>query len=343
MVSSSAARRTAGPCTGSPGSRPHLDTGRTASPHLTANPWSEFARRRLTGTKTSPPSGVFPESLVERLHESTSFEPPNLHDRAGEEDLALLGAMELFRIVDVPDEAVVRLFAVYADAVRRLAKAEAKLYEANIEERLRASGMTERELIEFGTDFVSVNHVDAALEAEGIGRHIPQPPAICFVDLTGYTRLTEERGDRFAADVAAQLASLVRTFHASAAAARSGGLGDGGMFHFREPPRSVDAGLDMVEQAPAAGRTPAGPHRHPCRPSDLPGRRRVRTHGQIASRLASVAQAGHVVVSEEVARLAEGFSFHDIGPVALKGVAAPMRLFRAERGCRRPVRRSGLA
>jgi class 3 adenylate cyclase len=51
----------------------------------------------------------------------------------------------------------------------------------------------------------------------------------------------------------------------------------------------------------------------------------------IASRLASVAQAGQVVVSEEVARLAEGFSFQDIGPVTLKGVAAPMRLFRAER------------
>jgi class 3 adenylate cyclase len=38
-----------------------------------------------------------------------------------------------------------------------------------------------------------------------------------------------------------------------------------------------------------------------------------------------------VVVSEEVARLSDGFSFEDIGPVTLKGVAAPMRLFRAER------------
>jgi hypothetical protein len=30
-------------------------------------------------------------------------------------------------------------------------------------------------------------------------------------------------------------------------------LGDGGMFHFRGPARSVDAGLDMLEQAPAMG------------------------------------------------------------------------------------------
>jgi hypothetical protein len=71
-----------------------------------------------------------PESLVERLHESIGFEPPNRHDRAGEDDLALLDVLDLFRGVGVADEAVVRLFAVYADAVRRLAKAEAELYEA---------------------------------------------------------------------------------------------------------------------------------------------------------------------------------------------------------------------
>ena len=51
----------------------------------------------------------------------------------------------------------------------------------------------------------------------------------------------------------------------------------------------------------------------------------------IASRLASVAQAGQMVISDEVARLAEGYSLQGIGPVTLKGVAAPMRLLRAER------------
>jgi class 3 adenylate cyclase len=297
-----------------------------------------------------------PESLVERLHESIGFEPPNPHDRAGEDDLALLDVMELFRSVDVPDEAVVRLFAVYADALRRLAKAEAELYETNIEERLRSSGMNERELIEFGTDFGnrvsaalekalgmvyrrhrvhawtehSVNHVEAALEAEGIDSHIPQPPAICFVDLTGYTRLTEERGDRFAADVATQLASLVKDIARRRAGSPIRWLGDGGMFRFRDPSHAVEAGLDMVEQAPAIGLPSAhiGIHAGPVifQDGDVYGRT-----VNIASRLASVAQAGQVVVSEEVARLAEGFSFRDIGPVTLKGVAAPMRLFRAER------------
>jgi adenylate cyclase len=295
-----------------------------------------------------------PEPLVERLHESIGFEPPDPHDLAGEDDLALLDVMELFRSVDVPDEAVVRLFAVYADAARRLAKAEAELYETNIEERLRASGMSERELIEFGTDFGnrvtaaleralvmvyrrhrvhawiehSVNHVEAALDDEGIESHVPQPSAICFVDLTGYTRLTEERGDRFAADVAAQLASLVKDI-----ARRRGGssirwLGDGGMFHFRDPAAAVEAGLDMVEQAPAIGLPPAhiGIHAGPVifQDGDVYGRT-----VNLASRLASVAQAGEVVVSEDVAQWADGFSYQDIGPVTLKGVSVPLRVFRA--------------
>jgi adenylate cyclase len=107
-------------------------------------------------------------------------------------------------------------------------------------------------------------------------------------------------------------------------------LGDGGMFHFRDPARSVDASLDMVEQAPAMGLPPAhiGIHAGPVifQDGDVYGRT-----VNIASRLASVAQAGEVVVSEEVAQRADGFSYEDIGPVTLKGVTVPMRLFRAAR------------
>jgi hypothetical protein len=49
----------------------------------------------------------------------------------------------------------------------------------------------------------------------------------------------------------------------------------------------------------------------------------------LASRLASVAQAGEVVVSEDVAGRSTGMRFEEVGPVALKGVTTPMRLFRA--------------
>jgi class 3 adenylate cyclase len=41
----------------------------------------------------------------------------------------------------------------------------------------------------------------------GIRERLTRPPAMCFLDLTGYTRLTEEHGDEAAADLAASLAS----------------------------------------------------------------------------------------------------------------------------------------
>jgi adenylate cyclase len=297
-------------------------------------------------------------SLVKRLHESIGFEPPDMHDHAGEVDRALLDVVGVFRGVDVPEEAVVRLFAVYADAVRRVATAEAELYEANVEGRLRARGMSERELIEFGTElgnraFValekalvmvyrrhrvhawiehSVNHVEAALADEGIESHVSHPPAICFVDLTGYTRLTEERGDRFAADVAVRLASLVKDI----ARRRRGNpirwLGDGGMFHFRDPAHAVEAGLDMVEEAPGIGLPPAhiGIHAGPVifQDGDVYGRT-----VNLASRIASFATGGQVMTSEETVRRSTvpGVRFDAVGPVELKGVADPIPLYQAIR------------
>ena len=66
------------------------------------------------------------------------------------------------------------------------------------------------------------------------------------MDLSGYTRLTEERGDRFAADVPAELTALVKGI-----ARRRGGspirwLGDEGMFQFRDPAHAMKTGLEMV-------------------------------------------------------------------------------------------------
>ena len=295
-------------------------------------------------------------SLVERLHQAIGFEPPRSQDRAGEDDVALLEVVDLFEDVGVPTEAVMRLLGVYAEALRRVSKAEAELYEANVEGRLRTSGLSERELIEFGTRFGNrastalekallmvyrrhrlhvwtehaVNHVEAALEAEGVEARVSQPPAICFVDLTGYTRLTEQRGDQFAADVAARLALLVKDISRRHGGSPIRWLGDGGMFHFREPSQAVAAGLDMVEEAPANGLPPAhiGIHAGPVvfQDGDVYGRT-----VNIASRLASAAQPGEVVISEEVARQVNGLGLQDLGPVALKGVATPMRLFRAMR------------
>jgi class 3 adenylate cyclase len=58
----------------------------------------------------------------------------------------------------------------------------------------------------------------------GVGRPrldgLERVPAMCFLDLAGYTRLTEERGDRAAAELAGALGVLVGRSCASTAGCR---------------------------------------------------------------------------------------------------------------------------
>ena len=57
-----------------------------------------------------------------------------------------------------------------------------------------------------------VLNTETSLEQARLGQRRPgRPPAIAFLDLNGYTTLTEERGDRAAADLAAWLVELVST------------------------------------------------------------------------------------------------------------------------------------
>jgi hypothetical protein len=49
-----------------------------------------------------------------------------------------------------------------------------------------------------------VLNIEAALEEAGAIARPDRVPAMCFVDLAGYTRLTEEQGDQAAAELASR-------------------------------------------------------------------------------------------------------------------------------------------
>ena len=297
-------------------------------------------------------------SFLQALHQSLGFAPPEPGDRAGEDDAAMLEVARLFRGAGAADDATLRLLAVYADNLRRMAKAEADYYEANVERRLRAKGLDERQLIEIGTQLGdrvvgllervllmvyrrrrehvwtehAINHVEEALEGSGLQQRVAQPPAICFVDLTDYTRLTEERGDEAAAQVAQRLAVLVNDISRQRGGQAVRWLGDGGMFYFREPGTAVVAGLDLVERVPAVDLPPAhvGVHTGPVisQDGDVYGRT-----VNLASRIASYAHAGQVVVSQETAQHSGDpqLWYEPLGAVELKGVAKPLPLYQAHR------------
>lgn len=300
-----------------------------------------------------------PVTMVRAMYEAIGFAPPEPSDRIRTGDRELVELVREFLSAGAREGPTLRLLRVYADSTRRIAKAEAELFESEIEEPLRRSGRSERQLLDFGLRFGgrvnahlertildiyhrhrehiwiehSIDHAEIALERAGFFEKVAKPPAICFVDLTGYTRLTEERGDEFAAELASNLASLVEDI-----SRRRGGrpirwLGDGGMFHFKEPAAAVLAGLDMVESAPESGLPPMhiGVHTGPVifQDGDVYGRT-----VNLASRTASHAIAGQVLASDETVRRSSegGLRFEPIGPVSLKGMIRPVELYQAFRG-----------
>ena len=167
----------------------------------------------------------------------------------------------------------------------------------------------------------AVEDVEAALERAGLYRPVRRPPAVCFLDITGYTRLTEERGDEAAAELATRLASLVRGSSREHDGQPVKWLGDG-----------VSAALDMVEGLPAAGLPPAhvGIHAGPVvfQDGDYFGRT-----VNIAARIAEYARPGEVLVSQEVVDATEldGVGVTAIGPIELKGVSEPLSLHSVRR------------
>ena len=94
---------------------------------------------------------------------------------------------------------------------------------------------------------------------------------------------------------------------------------------------AVLAGLDVIEGAPSAGLPAAhvGIHTGPviAQDGDVYGRT-----VNLAARIASYAQAGQVVVSEDTAHRSghdDTLRFHPLGPVELKGVTRPLALYQA--------------
>ena len=174
---------------------------------------------------------------------------------------------------------------------------------------------------------------EQALEEAGLHTSPASSPAICFLDLTGYTRLTDEAGDAAAADLATRLTRLVQRTATAHGGKPVKWLGDGVMFHFVRPGPAVVAALEMVAGAATEGLPPAhvGLHAGPVlfQGGDYFGRT-----VNVASRIADYARPGEVIVSQEVVDAADGaqVAFTEIGPVELKGLSGALRLYSARPG-----------
>lgn len=316
--------------------------------------WS--SRRPQTHVELAEEVGLSFEAL-QRLVEAFGFARPEPKDVVveAERPIALLAG----RIVEleIVDEAgLARLGHVYAEAFRRIALAETEVYHSGVEEPLLRSGLGESRTMELASSFSpaltgmlddavmaayrrqqeltwtehQIEHVEQALEDAGVSLPATPPTAMCFLDLSGYTRLTEERGDQEAAALAGRLSDIVQQRSRLHGGEAVKWVGDGVMFRFRDPSGAVVSSLDMVEEIPAAGLPPAhvGVAAGPVirQGGDYYGRT-----VNLASRISDRAAGGQVLVSEPVVASIRGVTFVRIGPVELKGLRRPVDLFEARR------------
>jgi adenylate cyclase len=300
-----------------------------------------------------------PFEALQRIVEAFGFARPEPGDAvvAAERPVAaLIGRVVALGFVDAA--ASVRVGNVYAEALRRIASVETEVYHSGIEMPLLRSGLGERRAMELATErsegFTAlvdealmavyrrqqeltwtehqIEHIEQALEASGVRLPPGQPPAMCFLDLAGYTQLTEERGDEEAAALAARLSDIVQQGPRQHRGEAVKWLGDGVMFRFRDPSGAVVSALDMAEDVPAAGLPPAhvGVAAGPVirQGGDYFGRT-----VNLASRIADHARGGQVLVSEPVAATTSvpGVRFDGMGAIELPGLRSPIQLFEARR------------
>ncbi len=303
--------------------------------------------------QVSDRTGV-PLELLFVIREAIGMAQPSPQDRLREDEMAIVPFLELQLAEGFRPVAIERLLRVQGEGTRRITEQEAAWWTSEVTEPAIAAGrgwesvtnveLTRRIAPLSEQTVLAMYHAQQArawtaniiegfetvMEKAGVHSRLERLPAICFLDLTGYTRLTEERGDDAAAELAATVHRLVGRSSVQHGGKPIKWLGDGVMFYFDDPGQGVRAALEMVDELPAAGLPPAhvGLHAGPVlfQEGDYFGRT-----VNLSARIADYARPGEVLVSDAVADASQeqGITFADIGPVELKGVSGPVQLLRA--------------
>jgi adenylate cyclase len=272
----------------------------------------------------------------------------------GTEEALLTQLIEGWSTVD--DEYTLRAARIFGDAARRAAEGWVALFGEGIAEPVEANFTTidevvakllrpaavlsplspkllawllERHLERAMNDY-NIGRIERRLEGRGLIPTRPEhPPAVAFVDMSGFTRMTLERGDEHGARTSVRLGEL-----ADEVVDRHGGrvlklLGDGVLLLFPAPCPAIEAVAELARRMLQSGLpiAHAGIHAGPVveRDGDVFG-----TTVNMASRIANHAPAGTILVSEAVVEACPQYSdrFEPLGEVAIRGLAEPVTLCR---------------
>jgi class 3 adenylate cyclase len=299
-----------------------------------------------------------PLELLTVIREAIGFAQPTADDLVREDELLVVPAVRSHVERGLKAGVIERWLRVYGDATRRMAETEADWWRTEVEEPLIAAGLGQGVVLDTAAQWgaqqavltdqalIAMYHAqeehswlgnivlnfEQALERAGLRANPAVAPAICFLDLSGYTRLTEERGDAVAAKQAADLAHAVDRTSRQYGGKAVKWLGDGVMLYFRDARPVVVAALHMLDSVVEVGlaRAHVGVHAGPVvfQEGDYFGRT-----VNIAARISDYARPGEVLVSAEAMNLSRDaqLGFTEVGPVDLKGISEPIQLYVARR------------
>jgi adenylate cyclase len=286
--------------------------------------------------------------------------------RVHDDDLQAMRGLRTALDAGLPEDALVQIVRVLADALGRVADAEVGLFHHYVHERMRAQGINAQELTA-ATRAVSRSlvglveptvvyfHRTAFRRAlrEDLLVHLAEdtaPPAevpgeieatILFVDLSGFTPLTEAMGDDAAAQLMARFSDLVREAarHHHGRVVKQ--IGDEFMLAFSDPGAAVSFGLEIEAAASAEPQFPAvriGAHHGSVlyREGDYVG-----ATVNVAARVVGEAGRHQFLITETVETAVADTAGGEVLPIGargLKGIPDQLQLFEVRRRGEQPAR-----
>lgn len=239
------------------------------------------------GPLADRPYGAFKASLgeravhVQRLFAAFGLAEPEAGGRLTVEDERLVTEMLAIVIETGQPDLALRAIRLFGEGARRAADGALGVYgeaaeragadvqglpvDEVFERLLQPWARFARQSAELGAwlashhlrraiDEYSVSATENVLQEAGfVAARLEAPPAIAFIDLTGFTRLTEERGDEVAAAMAMRLGEVTT----DAVGAHGGRvvklLGDGVLVRFDDGVAAADGTLAVLAALPPSG------------------------------------------------------------------------------------------
>jgi adenylate cyclase len=304
---------------------------------------------RYDAEQAAERTGLEPE-LIARLMTLLGT-PFGREGRLNEEDLRAMRHCARVLETGFPLVAFLELVRVYAASIRKVSDAEVRLFHLYVHEPLMRDGVPPLEMAEeigdlagdllpIATPLIEYMHSrylrffleqdvighmesDVASAGQGLARI---STALCFVDLTGFTRYTEEEGDEEALDLIERFVETVEaTLPAEATIVKT--IGDEVMVVSPDPAMLTEWAVGFLALFQERPQPRVGLHYGAAvfREGDYFG-----GDVNLAHRIVTRALGGEVLVTEPVVdaiRDSDWLSFEPIGEVTLKGFPEPASLY----------------